>query len=237
MTVEEMHIAFKLKFDKLDLFEYPNLEPEAIDFLLNQAQIRMIKNRYQGNNLYREGFEGTQKRVDDLRTLVKSSKQTTITNFVLDDEATTPSFRIYEGAVPSDYYFLIRHTVEVVKTGLPNKVKTPKQIQHDDLSQYLDDPFDGPKYRQPLSMMAGTKLQVVTDNTFSIGSIYFTYIRKPLEMSIDATDVNTPTGFTNVCELPEQIHQEIVDLAVELALENVESPRLQTTKLINNNTE
>jgi hypothetical protein len=81
MTIEEMHIAFKLKFDKLDLLEYPNLEAEAIDFLLNQSQIRLLKNKYQTNNTYREGFEGIQKRIDDLRTLVKSSTETTITSF------------------------------------------------------------------------------------------------------------------------------------------------------------
>lgn len=234
MTIEEMHIAFKLKFDKLDLLEYPNLEPEAIDFLLNQSQIRLLKNRYQTNNNYREGFEGIQKRIDDLRTLVKSSTQETITNFLMDDDTTA---RIYEAALPSDYFFMIKLRVKVNSTALGDSIKSPRQAQHDDVSVTISDPFDGPKYRNPLLMYAGTKAQIVTDNTFSVTKFYFDYLKKPYSLSIDATGVNTPAGFTNVSEFPEQMHHEIVDYAVELALENIESPRYQTTQMANLKTE
>jgi len=234
MTIEEMHIAFKLKFDKLDLLEYPNLEPEAIDFLLNQSQIRLLKNRYQTNNNYREGFEGVQKRIDDLRTLVKSETEDSLTNFLMDDDS---NVRIYEAALPEDYFFMVKLRVKVNKTGLGDSIKSPRQVQHDDVSVIISDPFDGPKYRNPLVMYAGNKVQIVTDGTFSVTKVYFDYLKKPYSLSIDAVGVNNPTGFTDVSEFPEQMHHEIVDYAVELALENIESPRFQTTQVVNLKTE
>ncbi len=234
MTIQEMHIAFKLKFDKLDLLEYPNLEPEAIDFLLNQSQIRLLKTKYQTNNLYREGFEGVQKRIDDLRTLVKSETEDTFTNYLMDDDT---NVRIYEAELPTDYFFMVKLRVKVNKTGVGESIKSPRQVQHDDISVLVSDPFDGPKYRNPLVMYAGTKVLIITDNTFSVTKVYFDYLKRPYDLSIDAVGVNNPTGFTNVSEFPEQMHHEIVDYAVELALETVESPRYQTTQAVNLKTE
>ena len=71
MTISEMHIAFKLGLDKTNSLDYPSFLPEEIDFWLNQAIRRFVKTRYSGLNVKREGFEQSQKRIDDLRTLVR----------------------------------------------------------------------------------------------------------------------------------------------------------------------
>ena len=234
MTIQEMHIAFKLKFDKLDLLEYPNIEPEAIDFLLNQSQLRLLKTKYQPNNNYKVGFEGSQKRIDDLRTLVKSASQDSLTSYLMDDDT---NVRIYEATLPTDYFYMVKLRVKVEKAGVGTAIKSPRQVQHDDISVFISDPFDGPKYRNPLAMFAGTKVQIVTDGTFQVTKVFFDYLKKPLDLSIDATGVNTPTGYTNVSEFPEQVHQEIVDYAVEMSLENIESPRFQSTQVVNLKTE
>ncbi|GAH17195.1 unnamed protein product, partial [marine sediment metagenome] len=69
MTLAEMHIQFKLGLDKTDSLNYPNFEPEEIDLWLDNAQGRFVKTRYVHNNKS-ETFEETQKRTDDLRTIV-----------------------------------------------------------------------------------------------------------------------------------------------------------------------
>jgi hypothetical protein len=71
MTISEMHVAFKLGLDKTNSLDYPSFLPEEIDFWLNQAIRRFVKTRYSGLNVKREGFEQSQKRIDDLRTLVR----------------------------------------------------------------------------------------------------------------------------------------------------------------------
>ena len=51
MTVQQLHLEFKFRCDKLDSLNYPNFLPEEIDLLLNNAQDRLIKQRYGLNNI------------------------------------------------------------------------------------------------------------------------------------------------------------------------------------------
>src|SRR6476660_6298555 len=84
MTISEMHIAFKFGCDKIDSLNYPNFTITEIDLLLNQAQGRIIKQRYGINNFKKQSFEETEKRVDDLKNLVYSVILTPNTHTSLD---------------------------------------------------------------------------------------------------------------------------------------------------------
>jgi hypothetical protein len=70
MNISEMHRSFKLELDKTSSLELPAYEPEEIDFWLNNAIRKFVKTRYSGINSKGESFEQSQKRIDDLRTLV-----------------------------------------------------------------------------------------------------------------------------------------------------------------------
>ena len=63
MIISEMHTGFKLEVDKTSALELPGFEPEEIDFWLDNAIRRYSKLRY-------DEFEKTQKRIDDIRTLI-----------------------------------------------------------------------------------------------------------------------------------------------------------------------
>ena len=70
MTIQDMHWDFKLKLNKIDSSDFTNLQIPEIDWLLNEAQILFLKQRYGISNQKRMGFEISQKRIDDLRNLV-----------------------------------------------------------------------------------------------------------------------------------------------------------------------
>lgn len=74
MNIDQMHAAVKLGLDKTEGLAYAAFEVEEIDFWLNEAIDRFIKTRYSGMNVKRESFEQSQKRTDDLRSLVKESR-------------------------------------------------------------------------------------------------------------------------------------------------------------------
>ena len=71
MTLDELHQIFKLELDKTTALELPAFLAEEIDDWLNMAIRKFVKTRYAGVNPKREAFEQTQKRVDDLRSLVR----------------------------------------------------------------------------------------------------------------------------------------------------------------------
>ncbi len=72
MNVSEMHMAIRILVDKIDSLSFVNLEPEEIDFFLNKEMERFVKHRVGGDSAKGKGFEETQKRMDDLRSITKS---------------------------------------------------------------------------------------------------------------------------------------------------------------------
>lgn len=108
MTAEEMHISVNLGVQKIASFQVDNLLPQEIDHELNVAMDKFIKLRYSPfGNKYRDGFEQSQKRIDDLRNLVVDYKSqafnagTTVNNYVID--------RV---PLPIDYMFLVSVFIE-----------------------------------------------------------------------------------------------------------------------------
>jgi|TARA_R110000824_G_scaffold154479_2_gene326622 hypothetical protein len=78
MTVPEMHISINQGVQKIASSQVDNLLPQEIDLELNKAQDKFVKGRYNKfGNKYQVGFEGSQKRIDDLRTLIKETSVTT----------------------------------------------------------------------------------------------------------------------------------------------------------------
>lgn len=102
MNVTEMHIAVQQGVDKINSLQADSLLSEEIDIELNKNMFRFINTKYGRNNMYRKGFEESQKRIDDLRTLVReyeapvSFKEQLKTNIFVD------TFQL-----PSDYMYLV----------------------------------------------------------------------------------------------------------------------------------
>lgn len=108
MTVNEMHIAVNLGVQKIASFQVDNLLPQEIDHELNLAMIRFIKNRY-GNmsNRMGKGFEQSQKRIDDLRTLVVENTDYTSSTNVPVFTSNYSDIYVDRYTLPRDYMFLI----------------------------------------------------------------------------------------------------------------------------------
>lgn len=99
-----------------------------------------------------------------------------------------------------------------------------KATQHDDYNRIANDPFNKPKSDQARRLMLGDKIELLSEVDFDITKFYMRYIKKPAEM---LNDLATPANNVD-CELSEHTHEEIVDIAVALALEGIESNRYQT---------
>ena len=103
MTIEEMHIAVNLGVQKIASFQVDNLLPQEIDHELNSAMESFIKQRYSPmGNKYRDGFEQSQKRIDDLRALVVDAR---LKCFYYGESIT--GFFTDRAPLPNDYMFLV----------------------------------------------------------------------------------------------------------------------------------
>ena len=107
MTVNEMHIAVNQGVQKIASFQVDNLLPQEIDHELNLAMMRFIKQRFSmTSNRVGKGFEQSQKRIDDLRTLLVEHSNSTDSQGVV---YTSNYSNVYVDryTLPLDYLFLI----------------------------------------------------------------------------------------------------------------------------------
>ncbi len=108
MNVQEMHLAIQQGVDKINSLQADMLLQEEIDIELNKSQIKFINTKYGKNNKYQKGFEESQKRIDDLRTLVTEYENPTTFKEQYSENFWVDSFRL-----PNDYMYLVNQRSDV----------------------------------------------------------------------------------------------------------------------------
>jgi hypothetical protein len=228
MTVADMHYRFKIGLDKVDSLSSPNFIPEEIDIFLNDAQDQFIAQRAFRNNHKREGVEETQKRTDDLRNIIDNFSTTTFTNN--SDNKPNGVFitlpATYRHALQEEATVSYNDCTGTATTGNADVVPT----SHDRYNKIKRDPFNEPDEETVYRMGFESDLfELVSEANVTITNYSLRYIRIPQTIRY-GTQYQTPTTDVD-CELSEHTHREIIALAVKNALEDIESPRYQSTKI------
>ena len=215
MTAREMQIGFEIETNLQD----PSKKPTTIEifYWINKATEKFVKTRYSGTNIKREGFEQSQKRIDDLRTLVKE--------LTIDPDTNGDKPNSLKFLLPDDYLFTIGEEVLISFNKGANVITTRQgvtEITFDRYTQEIDNNFSEyilyNNWARPLRLFYGPHVELITDGNYNILEYYLVYISKPTAIGLPSTN----------CNLPEQTHSEIVRLAVGMYLENIKDPRYQT---------
>lgn len=234
MTIREMHYDFKRKLNKVDSQKYINLSIPEIDWALNEAMTMIIKSVAEPRFSKEIGFEFNQRTVDDLGSIVINQSLTNSTCL----SATLFDSTSYTIDLPNDYFYYVSSEV-IASKGTCEVVRLRGlQKQHDD--KHEESPFDNSNFewREANIRRFGNKLRIFTDGTFKVTHLCMNYIRKPLYMhnaqDFPGATYNTPDGvalttFQN-CELPFPIHNELVDLAVQITTLNLDNPNYNLKK-------
>jgi len=235
MTVEQLHLEFKVFFDKVDSSSFPEFLDGEIDIYLNEGQERVIKQRYGKNNIYQKAFEESQKRTDDLKNLVKT-KFVTVT---AELPYTSVGMNIYRAdinslyddvnlTIPSGdkYQFYLKSLANTCSGSCCGWEKV-KLVQQDDISIVLLDPFNKPKKGRTVIFFEDGNIFVwAGDDTVS--GFQLTFLKRANQINI-----GTYGQDKTECELSEHLHKEILQESINIAIENVGSPRVQTQGPIN----
>lgn len=228
----ELQSSFEIELDKLD----DNLtKPTSTitEYWLNAGLDKFWKTRYSQSNIKREGFEQTQKRVDDLRTLVS-------VHLFDDTEITKHNQSLYSVQLPEDYVTLLGDTAGIspadgVELECWQKDKDGKYIvKYGDTIQGTIDTIDRIKenslseYRlhytkaKPIRLLIADLIQLHTDGKYKVSNYKLDYLRSPKYL-----DIHT-NPFEEWTDMPEHTHMEIVKLAVQMFLENQGDQRYQS---------
>lgn len=228
MTIQEMHQFFKLELDKTSALELPAFEPEEIDYWLNMAIRRFVKSRFTGSS-NGFGFEQNIKRIEDLKTLITEAIYTAdnIATTTDDHDIRVNSYVVDLLDVEYNKWFLLQDEAEISYTSLTGvsetKLQGVTQCTLDTYRSHLDDPYSEHRLHyeeaKPLRLLINNTVELVTDGNYTISGYRLRYLRVPAEVSLTSTID---------CDLPEHTHDELVKLAANMALENIESARYQT---------
>ena len=196
---------------------------DLIFSILNEAQDRYVILNYVGDDQMEAETNTHNKNSDSIKSLLVEKELTATSS--------TPNgftrFRLPYGV--NDEYFLYVHSISKVKgtyKQYTDYVKVDNQlVKYKDMGKFMKTAYNTPIIREPAVALISdvtTKyvyMEVAVDAYTTIGNVILTYYRRPLRF-------NTTGGATK-CELPESVHGEIVDMAVNMFI-NEGKYRLQT---------
>lgn len=214
MTGAEMVNGFKFGYDKLDTLQLPNLLEAEVYLLLNQAQDsyqKLIWNYLSSKNKATRSFDSDTKRKEDLSKAVSS------VNIAVAGNSFTK---------PGDYFLSVS---EIINISYPfngstiNKSVEPDMIDYDLKAKVKEakDPFYRP---------AKDKVYILNGN--NVFEVFHNQATTILSMDLDYIKILPRITAIQSCELSEHTHQEIINIAIIIALEGIESPRLQSFEML-----
>lgn len=225
-SIKELHYAFDLGMDRFGTFSKENFNKAEKDWLLNEAQMIFLKRRTSPRNNRNEGFEASQKRIDDLSTLViKYPLQPGIAP-TLDSGV----YIIDLTDLEYTYYQMVDAYIDLTVSANCTKTVPLKFIQHDDIRTVLRDPFNNASlefvpYNFGRSLSGDSSAIFIYPNQFTISLVYPEYIKYPSKVSFgNYVYIDGVTYPETTLEFPEHTHSEIVDIACQIAAMAIESP-------------
>lgn len=223
MTDRGFQIEFERRLQLMDpnLVIKDKLSSDTIISFINEAIDKFYKTRYSGVNFKAQGFEQTQKRIDDLRTLIKNKKYT-------EGSINKSDRNSYSVELPEDYVLLLGDTAGIQPSNSNECWETNERgeyiIKYTDTLESTIETLDRQlsnslsehklKYCQarPLKLIQDNNVILYTDGKYKVSEYEITYLAKPSE--INSSNI-TNTEYT---DLPEHTHMEIVKMAIQIYL-------------------
>lgn len=233
MNNKDSHIYFKVILDKnaegIAFGGCPAFLPEEIDLFLNQAQLEILSNKTTGNNALRVDLEGSISNISEINRLI-------VTDENLQAYNTNYNEYIIDNIHGEDDH---RMTIlsAVLKYG---QYKANCSItSHAVAGLYRQTYNNVPWVENPIAMLEDDNFVVYVDPIVSLNPMYaprvengkqyyrvdITYIKKPKKFNYQEPDEEL--------DFPDDVMNEIINRAVVLALENIESQRTSTKLQLN----
>ena len=242
MSIQEFYEGFNILYNNISSNAAPGIDKFEISFYLTKAQLEIVK-EYNGiANKYQKGFEANDKRRIDLKELVEDFKSTTS---VISNDRITNKLNSKFFTIPDDV-FLTKYEKGIYNNGNCNIEIDIIPITLDTFNENAKNPFKKPykdlAWRIDQNLIDAKNVEIISDQ--NITTYHLRYIKYPepiilvdlvsnpefagMNLSIDG--VTTP----QTCKLNKEIHPEILDRAVEMAILDYKEGNLQSRVQLNN---
>lgn len=235
MTVEELNNEFDIHYNSIAGQSSPNLDLYEKSIFFTKAQLELVKDYYDPqSNRKQKGFEASEKRRTDLKELIKNYKSLI---YFSDNNAIDSNSKFFN--IPNDVFIITNEKGIIKDTGcFEGKSLNIKPMTQDEYNIQIDNPFKRPNekvaWRLDFSKINNNKVvEIVTPYKIEYN---LRYIKYPKPIILGDLDILFPSENLSIdgqtspstCELDIEIHKEIVDRAVELALRDYKPNGLES---------
>lgn len=233
MAQSDVYIKFMIEYDKAMITSsYPALTKYEVATLLDKAYLALIAQKLTGNNPRQVLFEQDVKVTEDIRPLL-----VTQTESVVSYKPVNGVTNAFVCNLPKDLlYFISATTRQYSVPAVPgrdyptNRVSNVHLVSHETASKFFATSTNMPWIKEPVAYLEGDQIIVVYDLYESMkqsenipGLLNITYIKEPKKF---VRDDLFPTNVD--IEINDSAVEELINLAIILAGEIVESPRATT---------
>ena len=234
MTHSDIYTKFMIEYDKANITSsYPSLTKYEIATILDKAYLALIAQKYTGNNTRRQPFESDIKAIEDLQPLIK--------------RVTTNGSK--QGDNCYKFYTHLGNTVQyIVDLSLEIQDKVTSQdgsnhdivpvniVSHEIAKRFKSTINNMPWIKEPVGCIEGKTILVYVDPSIvkingSSSLIDVRYIQTPDKFATGPGTSERDYDFGNTqFELSDEMAEELINLAIIMSTEIVESSRL-TSKI------
>ena len=235
ISVDSLLYKIDQRLNKLSTNEHQQIQLEDKILALNEAQIKLIKQKVDGFSVpSRLGMDSFKKRYEDLQNLIID-----YTNQPLPLTESNPAINQWDSDITvlePKYLFYVDSYV------LANKGKCKDRIlwinedlsKHGDLSILLNNDHYKPsfEYQETLNAVSSDVMSVYTDGTFTPTTVNIMYLRYPVYINKEGYIQFDGTPSVNAdSELNDYLEDELLDLTVQnLAMYTENSAAVQSAQ-------
>lgn len=219
IPVDSLLYKIDQKLNKLSTNEHQQIQLEDKILALNEAQIKLIKQKVDGQNTVSGlGLDAFKKRYEDLQSLVVTYNHQPLDLTLKNAELNQWAAGLHQ--LTPKYMFYIDSYV-IADKGLckDRKIWINRDLaKHGDLQFCLNNTHYRPsfEYQETFNFLSSDEISVFTDGTFVPKKVYISYMRYPVYINktgyvmLDGQD-----SYDADCELETYLEDELLDLTVQ----------------------
>jgi hypothetical protein len=219
IPVDSLLYKIDQRLNKLSSNEHQQIQLEDKILALNEAQIKLIKQKVDGiSTVSGLGLDSFKKRYEDLQSLVESYNHQPLDLHLKNEEVHQYAASLH--ALTPKYMFYLDSYILADKGRCKDRVIWVNRdlSKHGDLQFILNNDHYKPsfEYQETFNFLSSDEISVFTDGTFTPTKIYIMYMRYP--QYIDKAGYVKLDGTPSVdqdCELETYLEDELLDLTVQ----------------------
>jgi hypothetical protein len=219
IPVDSLLYKIDQKLNKLSTNEHQQIVLEDKILALNEAQIKLIKQKVDGiSTVSGLGLDSFKKRYEDLQSLVESYNHQPL-DLKLKNPEVNQWFASLHALSPK-YMFYLDSYILADKGRCKDRIIWVNRdlSKHGDLQFILNNDHYKPsfEYQETFNFLSSDEISVFTDGTFTPTKIYILYMRYPQYINKEGyIMLDGEPSFNQDCELETYLEDELLDLTVQ----------------------